>query len=60
MPRASGRFGHAIDLMQKGRMTTGGMRGGQIVDTTQETIEEYAVLKANLEATIAKVEADNA
>lgn len=41
-------------------MTTGGMRGGQIVDTTQETIEEYAVLKANLEATIAKVEADNA
>ncbi len=54
------RFGHSIEMMKKGAMGTSGMREGRIVDTTQETIDEYLILKADLEATIARIENDDA
>lgn len=51
---------HAIAKMEGGKMWTGAVRNGQKVDTTPETIAEYSAAIVELEASAAKIEAENA
>jgi hypothetical protein len=46
--------------MEAGKMATSGTRGGWMVDTTQDTIAEFKVFIAEMEASVARIEARNA
>lgn len=54
------RMRHAIQKMEDGTMATMTMRNGQRVDTTAETIAEFSTFIVELEASAARVEAENA
>lgn len=51
---------HSIELMEKRQMTTGAMRDGIQVDTTQETIDDRKRRLDSLRTLIATHEAKNA
>ena len=50
----------ALRMMESGMMQTRAARGGQMEDTTVETMAEYSAAIVELEATIASIEGHNA